>query len=441
MELPAILFTLLAAILLFRLPRDWAALPLLVGATYMTLGQQIEIGPFHFNVIRILIAVGAVRVLVKGERICGAWKPLDRLMFWWAAWAICSSCFHKSFSETLVAHLGLVYDALGLYFLLRIFIEDIQGLSKLGKIIIILLAPVAVEMIAEHFRGRNLFAVFGGVGAESEVRNGKIRAQGPFAHSILAGTVGAVCWPMALIFWKNHRTLAVLGLFVTCSIVLTSSSSGPIMTSAFVLLGLAFWKLRSQMQLVRWAAIFGILALDMVMKAPVYYLLARIDLTGSSTGWHRAELIHAALTHIGEWWVAGTDYTRHWMPYGVPWSEDQADITNQYIKMGVLGGLPLMFLFIGILSCGFAAVGKALVTHRELPSDQQFLIWSLGAILFGHAVTFLSVSYFDQSVVFFYLILGAIGSLPDARAFPAYIRRSSNTWQYQINEPNLYHYS
>jgi hypothetical protein len=39
------------------------------------------------------------------------------------------------------------------------------------------------------------------------------------------------------------------------------------------------------------------------------------------------------------------------------------------------------------------------------------MIWTLGAILFGHAATWMSVSYFDQTVVFLYLILAAIGAV------------------------------
>jgi hypothetical protein len=205
---------------------------------------------------------------------------------------------------------------------------------------------------------------------------------------------------------------AVFGLLVCGTMVLASRSSGPIMTTVFVLIGLYAWKLREHMRVIRWGTLAAIIGLEIVMKAPVYYLLARIDLTGSSTGWHRAELINAAITHLDEWWIAGTDYTRHWIAYGVPWSADHIDITNHYIKMGVVGGLPLMFLFVAVLSVAFSFVGKAVREYEGAQFEKQFMIWTLGAILFGHTVTFLSVSYFDQSIVFFLLVLSAIGSLP-----------------------------
>ena len=39
------------------------------------------------------------------------------------------------------------------------------------------------------------------------------------------------------------------------------------------------------------------------------------------------------------------------------------------------------------------------------------MVWALGASLFANAATMISVSYFDQSFVFLYLKLAAIGSL------------------------------
>lgn len=407
----AIIFTLLTGYYLLKLPRTWAPLPLLIGASYMTLGQSISIGPFHFYVIRILITLGAIRVMFREEHLAGGWQSLDRMMLLWCGCAVLSSFFHESFSAALINRLGFAFDALGLYFLLRIFIRDSENIMSLLKILLIVLAPIAIEMVMETATGNNLFSFLGGVPAMSEVRNGHVRAQGPFGHSILAGTVGAVCLPLTFLFWKNHRSLALLGLATTGAMVLSSRSSGPIMTVLMACLGLCLWKVREHLRLIRWAVVLGVITLALAMNAPVCYVLARIDLTGSSTGWHRAALIDSAFKHLDEWWLGGTDYTRHWMPTGVGWSGDHTDMTNYYLKLGVLGGLPLMLLFIGVLACGFNSLGRVFRLNDDLSSDKQFLLWTLGAVLFGHVATMVSVSYFDQSIVFLYLILASIGSV------------------------------
>ena len=65
------LFTFVMSALLVRLPRNLAPLPILMGASYITLSQQLEIGSLHFPVGRILIAVGIFRVMSKEEHIAG----------------------------------------------------------------------------------------------------------------------------------------------------------------------------------------------------------------------------------------------------------------------------------------------------------------------------------------------------------------------------------
>lgn len=406
-----ITFLLINIALLMMLPRRWAPLPLMIGACYMTLGQGIEIGPFHFTVIRLLVAAGVIRIILRGERLGEGMNVMDWLMVAWAAWALISSIFHNDPSGALVFRLGLIYNACGIYFLLRVFCQSLEDVIGSCRITVVLLIPLAVEMLYETLTVHNLFSVLGRVPESPVIRlSGRIRAQGPFAHSILAGTVGAVCLPFAIALWRQHRKEAVIGIVACLVMVVAAASSGPIMSAIAAIGALWMWNYRHHMRLVRWLAVFGYIGLDLVMQAPAYYLIGRIDLAGGSTGWHRARLIQSAFQHLHEWWLGGTDYTRHWMPTGVSWSADHTDITNQYIKMGVVGGLPLMILFIIILAKGFAFVGQTLRRSAGLPPKSQFMVWALGASLFAHAVTFISVSYFDQSFLFIYLTLALISS-------------------------------
>lgn len=407
-------FLLINATMLMLLPRRWAPAPLLVGACYMTLGQEIEIGALHFPIIRILIAVGIVRVILRGERPAGRMNSLDWLMVVWGVWALISSVFHKDFSAALINRLGLAYNACGIYFLLRVFCQSLDDVARLCRLTSILLVPVAIEMIVEKMLGHNFFSVFGSVAVSPEIREGRIRAQGPFAHSILAGTVGAVCLPLMIGLWRQYRKYALVGIVACLAMVVASASSGPIVSGLAAVGALLLWRWRHRMSLVRWLSVLGYIGLDVVMKAPAYYLISRFDLAGGSTGWHRARLIESSIEHLSEWWMGGTDYTRHWMPTGVPWSEDHTDITNHYLKMGVLGGLPLMLLFIAVIAKGFSFVGMTLREATGLDLNSRFMLWALGASLFAQTVTFVSVSYFDQSFIFLYLVLAAIGSARSA---------------------------
>ncbi|HWI57982.1 MAG TPA: hypothetical protein VNZ22_12195, partial [Bacillota bacterium] len=194
-------------------------------------------------------------------------------------------------------------------------------------------------------------------------------------------------------------------------IVVGSASSGPLLALFAGLAGLALWRWRTRMAVIRRLAVLGLIGLHLVMKAPVWYLMARIDLAGGSTGWHRAELVSAALKHLDEWWLIGTDYTRHWIAYGVGWSQYHVDMTNYYISMGVTGGLLLVGCFVGILIKAFQSLGRGMRTMREVNDPREFILWCVGTCLFAHCVTFLSISYFDQSNITFAMVVGTVPGL------------------------------
>jgi hypothetical protein len=382
----------------------------------------LEIGPFHFTFIRLVMAVGIARVVVRREWLSKGINSLDWLVVASAFWALLSGFFHKDPSAALVYRLGFLYNTCGIYFLLRIFCQNLDDVVHLCRVTAILLIPVALEMIFEKVAVYNLFSALGGVDRVPDIRMGRIRANGPFAHAILAGTVGAVCMPLMIGLWAQNRKYAMTGAAACLTMIVACASSGPILSGLAAVMALFLWPLRGRMRIVRWLAVLGYIALDLVMKAPAYYLIGRIDVAGGSAGWHRARLIETAIYHISEWWFAGTDYTRHWMPTGVSWSPDHTDITNHYLQMGVIGGLPLTLLFIAVLSVAFSFVGRRL-KQSDLPVEQQFFIWSIGASLFAHAATCISVSYFDQSFVFLYLTLAAIGSLATVKVAAAQPRR------------------
>jgi len=401
-------FLLINAIILLALPRRLALLPLLIGCCYMTVSQRVDIGPITLTVIRILVAVGFVRVLVRGEKLPGGANALDIIVIAWIVWFALSSFLHPGDKSPLVFNLGQAFNIGGVYFLIRIFCSNQEEFVGIIRMIAWLLAPIAVEMVLEHLTGKNLFSVFG---AGVLVRDDKFRATGPFAHAILAGSVGAACFPLMLGILRDYRKTALVGMLACVVIVIASNSSGPLMSLIFGICALCLWFRREWLKYILWTAVACYMILTIAMERPAYYIINSIDLTGSSTGWHRAYLIETSINHLGEWWLAGTNFTRHWMPTGVSWSPDHCDITNYYILMGVWAGLPLVFLFIAMIWKAFRYAGEIIKTGKPLSERDRFLMWCVGSALFAHTATCVSVAYFDQSYIFMFLCLAAIGSL------------------------------
>lgn len=412
-----LLLTLAAGLLLILLPRRMAAAPLLLGAANMTCGQVLEVGPAHFTTIRVLVVLGFMRVMARGEHLANGINGTDRLMILWAAWLIGSSAFHTQ--DAWVFRSGVVWTELGSYLLLRVFLGNLTDVERVFRVLCVGLFPVALEMLVEKSSGENYFAPLGGVVAFAELRNGHFRAHGTFSHAILAGTAGASCLPMVFCLWRRHRWWAAAGLVSLGAMVYASGSSGPVMMTCTALLGLALFPMRGHLRGILRMVVMAACIVNLFMNAPIYYLIARIDITGGSTGWHRARLIESSIEHFQEWWLVGTDYTRHWMSTGIYANDNHTDITNHFLQMGVWGGLPLLLIFVVILITTFSRLGLALREEGTVPRESRFLIWTLGAILAAQTVNFISITLFDQSIIFFYLILAGASAVQCGRSVSA----------------------
>ncbi|MBE2216506.1 MAG: hypothetical protein IAE82_21730 [Opitutaceae bacterium] len=374
----------------------------------MTLGQGVKLGPLSFPIFRILILAGAARVVIRREWIAGKFNSIDKLLFAFSAWIVIASFAHEwqPGSGPIYAS-GMVFNIAGSYLLTRIWCRTIEETVDLAGTIALMLAPIAVFMALEMQHGRNLFGVFGGVSEIAIMRDGRFRASGPFAHPILAGTVGATCLPLMVAIWRFSKPRSVVGVISCCTMIVASASSGPILSCLCGLGALTLWLQRGIVRVMLVGGVLAYVLAEIVMSQPAVYLLARMDVTGSSTGYHRAHLIDSAFQHMGEWWLFGTDYTRHWMQTGI--NASHVDVTNYYIAFGVTAGLPAMLLMVAIMWKAFSAVGS-IARSRSIPSIERFAVWALGSSLFAHAATSVSVAYFDQSMLFFWTTIAMIAS-------------------------------
>lgn len=408
----ALLFFLGCATALITVPRKWAPVPLLLGCTYMTFGQGIELGSVSLPIYRMLLLVGVIRVISKGESIPGGFNRIDKLMVAWGGWVIFASLFHDPERAGPIYACGVVFNQSLIYFLIRIWCTDLEEVSDVIGVLALLMVPIAVEMTLEKFTGRNNFAIFGGVPDNVLIREGKLRAQGPFRHPILAGTVGATCIPLFVGILNRHRTVAMIGIAAAVVVVVTSASSGPVMSLLAGAFALGLWFVKYHVKTLRRCAVLLYVLLMFVMKQPPYFLISRIDISGGSTGWHRSFLIQQTIAYLPEWWLFGTDFTRHWMPnQGFASDPNHTDITNYYIGFGVEGGLLAMLLVMGMMAVAFRWVGQIHDERLAAQPEQSFMIWCLGACLFSHAVTSVSVAYFDQSMLYFWLSVAVISSI------------------------------
>jgi hypothetical protein len=420
------IFVLLCLALLlaqFALPRRYAFAPLLVAVCHFIDVPVVQVGA-SFTVAKLVILAGLIRATYERRIGLSSRQPLDVLAVAWMGWAIFSGLFHSAEDyNPMMIRLSLIYDSFGAYLYARSFLKNQSDFLRFIKCLALVVIPLAALLLLEKFSAHNIYGGFG----EAEVRSGHVRAAGPFSHPILTGTFGATAFFLMVPLRAVNPRLAAAGAAACGMIVVSSASSGPLMALFSGLAALALWRFRTSIVWIRRGVLFGIVGLQLIMQAPVWYLMARIDLAGGSTGWHRAELITSALKSIGDWWLVGTDYTRQWMVHGVGWNSDQIDITNDYLQMGVWGGLPLMLLYIAVLLKSFQLLGQRIREMRMAGDRAEFVLWCMGCSLFAHCVAFISVSYFDQSRAMFWMFVGAVPGMCAATFDPDEVAVSNVT--------------
>lgn len=417
------LAALAAAGLIIVLPRKQWLAPLLAATLLIPLDQIIVLGPLHWQIMRVMLLVAWVRVLATrpagGRILSGGLNAVDKALILWTVFSAAAHILRWHSTAILVNQSGVVYTIFATYLLMRFLIRDHTDAERAIRILVGIAVVVAAVMLVEQATGRNPYAYIGGareaVRADLLQRGQRFRAMGPFNHPILAGVFGATLVPLALgLGWKGGRAASVAGALAGTVIVVASVSSTPLLAYAAGLFAIFLWPFRRSLRPLRWGLVAALLGLHLLMKAPVWALIHRVNVIGGSSGYHRFVLVDEFIRHLRQWWLIGSkDYGN--------WGFLTGDVANQYVSVGETAGLLPFILYISIFAYAFKYLGRA----RRVCSDrnQRRFIWALGCALLAHVVAFFGVTYFDQMVVAWYAFLAMISAVTK---FPPAVEKVGN---------------
>lgn len=387
------------------LPRRYAMWPFIVMACFVAPAQRLVVGGLDFNLMRLMVLFGFVRVFLRFEARGMRWYAVDFVVLAFAAVRTAMYTVQQASMAGFIFQAGQTFDAVGLYFLFRMLVRNWDDVIRAASGFAVIAIPVAIAFLVEHRTGRNAFAFFGGVPEITMVREGRMRCQGAFAHPIIAGCFWASLLPLIVSMWwwgANQRLLAIVGTVCALAIVGLTASSTPVMGVIFGAFGAGMFVFRRHMKPILIGLVILLIGLHFTMKAPVWHLISRITIAKGNTGYHRFLLIDNAINRFNEWALFGTRSTAHWFWGG-------QDVTNQYVIEAVRGGFLTLVLFVATIWLCFAAVGR---TWRIWEHDRARLYtsWALGVCLFVHCTNFIGVSYFGQGVFVWHLTLALIVS-------------------------------
>jgi len=399
----------------FLVPRRWVTLPLIVMACFIPQAQRIVVLTLNFDLLRIMVLCYWVRLIVRREHTGWRWKRLDTFVLAWAVVGAAAYCLNWGTWAALKYKLGMCFDTIGLYFLFRCYLRSSQDLREMLLGFAAVSVPVALVLLVEHTTRFNMFGVFGGVPLRTFVREGRLRCQGAFAHPILAGCFWAALLPLLSAGWWRGRAARGWAVVSACACGVTifmCSSSTPLASACAGLVGVGLFPLRRHMRTVRWLVFAGLVGCHLMMAAPVWHLLSRVDIVGGSPGWWRYHLVDLAIEHLRDWWLVGTQTAAQWVPNAVFF-----DVCNQYVLEAITGGLVALVLFFGIIAVAFDGVGRLCRAVAAEPAEAR-LAWALGVALFVHSMNMLGVAYSGQIVMVWYALLAAIAGLTPLATAP-----------------------
>jgi hypothetical protein len=389
---PAVAVGMLIIIaLIFTLPRNKVITPFLLGCLTIPLGQVVVLGGLHFTVLRILIIAGLIRRATSGGaspagKYPGGFSGVDRMVILWVVSLETILSLQWMLMQAFIHNLGDFLDMFGGYLVVRFFVPDGETVRRAIKTLAVICIIQGVCMLNEQIFHVNVFGYIGGYGPAVTIRDGKIRSNGVLG-CISGGAFAGALIPLFLWLWTNRksRMLAYAGLAGATAMVFTSNSSTSLLALAATVLAIFLWPLRKRMRLVRWGLVLTLVSLHLVMKAPVWALIARVDLTGSSSGDHRYMLVDNCIRHFSDWWLLG------YKDYGL-WGWGMFDLCNQFVVQALAGGLLALVAYIAIFSRSFGAIGKA---RKKVEGDRgsEWFLWCLGSALFSVVVAHFGINY------------------------------------------------
>jgi len=383
---------------------------MILAMCFLPADIPVQIIGLNFYALRIVGMCALIKILLTNDGKLFLYNAIDKLFFYYIFFgSIIYILASQDIIGAAIFKSGQFVDSVVLYIVFRRIVdssETIDIIVKTFSVCILILLPFA---IFEFFTAKNFFSLVGR--SSISIRHGEIRAAATFSHAILFGSFAAALFPVCWAAYMQQRKWLYLLATLSCIFfVIASSSSGPLVVLAGVIVFVMFFRWKQYSNLLAGSLAAGALFIHLARESPLWHFLyIRLPVKGGSTGWHRYQLVEAAVKDFWEWcWLGYGDVGPIWhVKYWAYTHAKFTDITNHFLLEGVRGGFLTMFLFILLCYKTTKSLGSLSIIEHDRGS--QWLWWGFTVMMIAHCITFLSVAYFGQITMLLYLTI-ALGS-------------------------------
>lgn len=412
---PAIAFLLLIlCVWTLTADRKYSLIPILIALNFITWAQRVSVLGLDFTALRMLVCVALLRIVLRREYTWIRITRLDKTVILYTLATSIAYYLQLPNLSSIANSLGTALDMIGAYFVVRALLRDEDDLRITVVFLMWACFVITALFLLERKTAHNPFSVFGGVPVIPDIREGRMRLQGPYPHAILAGAYWAAVFPLFIGFAQEdgkRKEGMIIASFCCVAIIYLCASSTPLMSLVFAIAACVLYYQRSSLRFIKVSSFIVVVGLALAMKHPIWFLFTKIDVAGGSTGYHRYLLIDQFMQNWREWIAIGERDTFHWgqnLLMGAP-GLGLADVTNQFVSEAVRGGLVSLVAFVAAFLIALDYVGTLI--DAAVSDDERRQRWHIGVSVIAHLCSFLGVSYFGQLPFTIWMTLAICASL------------------------------
>jgi hypothetical protein len=382
---------------------------------------SVKVGSIDFTVCRIVILAIYLNFFLRTNLVTRfklIW--LDKLLIVYFIAQILAGATTIPITILLENQAGAAFDMLLPYFAVRMILTSKEEYLLLLKSIIIMAVPLAIVGFYQCITGDNpvgFLSKYKAWGTAKEyaptARYGFFRANVTFSHSILFGLffamLGPVCAGLIPHIRKGKLVYAV-GIGLMGIGMVSSVSSGPLLTAVFAIMFIVFWRWRKYWKPAIALVVLMCATVEVISNRHFYEVIDRLALV-SSASWYRARLLEVGLFEGGMsgHWIAGYGFDNPgWGPKID--GRDYSDVANHYLVILCRYGLVGLIPFLAMIG---AAIRKLVLAYKICVAKQsKWLVWCLAGGLFGLLGGMYGVMLIGQAQTFFFIMLACCGTMP-----------------------------
>lgn len=403
---------------------------LFVISVFVPVELYTMVGSVRIEPYRVVLGLVLIYAILNFKTILEQADLVDILLIGLFLMVFASIWHNHNMQQAIESSGIFAIETLGAFYLARLYITTPERFFQINRLFVIILASLTLfavyEALAQH---RFLHEIAKWVTGHDSldfrlytfyyIRNGIMRAASLFEHPILYGSLLALFFPFAFLWWLRSRSIlvgmSVAGLVVS---MITTLSSAPLLSlilQAFSALLVAFWDSARRLWIsLLFGGIAGAMLINAFSNRGFFGILISYLTFNPNTGYFRMMQWEHSMDDIADNPILGIgligpglhDWTR---PYWISdWFGNSID--SFWLLLTLQHGLFASFLL--LLASLYATFNILNLSHKH-GDETRWLVTAwflsfLSLILIGF-----TVDYFGKLQPMFFFTLGAIAWAKD----------------------------